>query len=280
MDLTSLADLPRVAVTRRRLNPRDYRFRHATETDCAEHVTSPGIFTEAGRVMLVTVDLKALGVDLTPLVTLLQQVRFDEHRRTSGLPSTSRVFGFEPRRALRKDFCGSTSLSAEHPEAHNALVDAAAICEDAYRLTNPTLYAQHVEVTRNRVLAQWHLNNGVFTSGIVNKNNPLPFHYDTGNFASVWSAMLVFKGAGLEGGHLAVPEYDRCFTLPDHTALFFDGMGLLHGVTPLSVPPGSYRYSVVLYSLKMMWACLPPEQELKRIRTVKTQRERRRGGLT
>ena len=272
-------DLPVTKVTRRRLKPSDYRFRHAAEADCAEHVTSPGIFTEAGRVMLVTVDLKALGVDLSPLVTLLHGVRFDEHRRTSGLPSTSRVFGFEPRRTLRKDFCGTTSLSVEHPDAHKALVDAAGVCESAYQLTNPSLYSQHVEVTRNRVLAQWHLRNGVFTSGIVNKNNPLPYHYDTGNFASVWSAMLVFKGPGLTGGHLAVPEYDRCFTLPDHTLFCFDGQGLLHGVTPIVCPPDSYRYSVVFYSLKMMWACLPPQQELERIRRVKTDRERRRGGL-
>lgn len=272
-------DLPTVPVTRRLIKPRDYRYRSAAEGDCPQHVTSPGIFTEHGRVMLVTVDLKAIGVDLQPMVELLKEVQFDDHRRTSGLPSTSRVFGFEPRRALRKDFCGTTSLASAHPAAHAALVKAASICEDAYKLTNPSLYAQHVEITRNKVLATWHLNNGVFTSGIVNKNNPLPYHYDTGNFASVWSAMLVFKGPGLTGGHLAVPQYDRCFTLPDHTLFMFDGQGLMHGVTPIAAPPGSYRYSVVFYSLRMMWACLPPEQELARIRTVKTQRERRRGGL-
>lgn len=90
---------------------------------------------------------------------------------------------------------------------------------------------------------------------------------------------MVFKG-DVTGGGLNVPEYDIHFTLADHSLLMFDGQGLLHGVTPFKLTkPGGYRYSIVYYSLRQMWNCLPPNAEVNRIRKLKTEREFKRAGL-
>jgi len=270
--------LPLLALKRRKFDPRDYTFRRAAESDCPRLITDPCIVQEGGRTTIVYLHL-APNDTLSLMVERLKLMRFDTSTRTTGLPSTSRVFGYEPRKVLRKDFCSATSLASEDPVGHGALCDGARLCEQYYKDTNPTLYQRHREVVANKVLAEYHLRNTVFTSGIANKNNPLPYHFDRGNFASVWSAMLVFKGPGLEGGYLALPQYDASFALPDLSLLMFDGMGLLHGVTPMSVPADSYRFSVVYYSLKQMWRCELPQAELARIKRVKTERERKRGGL-
>lgn len=273
------AVLPELDVKRRHLDPREYTFRRAADSEIESLVSQPCVVKENGKIQIVYLHLKDFGVDLAPLVERLKQMRFDTSTRTSGLDTTSRVFGYEPRKTLRKDFCGATSLAVEDPLSHSALCDAARVCEGLYRHYNPSLYERHREVVANKVLAEYHLRNTVFTSGIANKNNPLPYHFDRGNFASVWSAMLVFKGPGLEGGYLNCPQYGLAFALPDHSLFMFDGQGLLHGVTPMLVPPESYRFSVVYYSLRQMWRCETPAGELERIKKVKTGRERRRGGL-
>ncbi len=92
----------------------------------------------------------------------------------------------------------------------------------------------------------------------------------------VYSCMIVFKG-GIGGGYLSVPEYGVGFQLPNNSLFLFDGQGILHGVTPIRRQNDlAYRFSVVYYSLKRMWACLEVDEELARVRTKKTQRERTR----
>jgi len=270
-------EIPDRRLQRQRIKPGDYRLRTAQTADCAELIDQPCRILDGGQVRIVYLHLAGVE-DWRPLVTQLRALRYDTTQRTSGMTSTSRVFGYEPRKVMRKDYCSMTSLIQDAPATLLGLQGAAERIEHYYEQTNPLLYARHDEVARNKVRAEWRLSR-LFTSGIVNFNNPLPYHYDAGNFADVWSAMLVFKGAGVAGGELAVPEYGARFALPDHSLFCFDGQGLLHGVTPIiKTQPDSYRLSVVFYSLRAMWQCLPPSAELRRIRTVKTARERRRGG--
>lgn len=120
------------------------------------------------------------------------------------------------------------------------------------------------------------IQDSAFTSGIINKNNPLKYHFDRGNFVDVWSNMLVFKHR-IEGGFLSCPEFDIGFELKHNSLLMFDGQGILHGVTPIKRHgPESYRYSIVYYSMRQMWQCRPLGEEIDRIRKKKTERERKR----
>ena len=276
--MAATALVPERAVRRRLVRVAEYQLRSAQVEDCAELIEEPVILLENGQPKIVYLHL-AGQEDLSGLVGLLRKVRYDTTERTRGLLSTSRVFGYEPRKMMRKEYCSMTSLRLDAPQAFGALQQTAEIVERYYAATNPVLYGQHRELARNKVRSEWRMST-VFTSGIVNFNNPLPYHFDRGNFAKVWSAMLVFKGAGVEGGELAVPEYDLRFALPDHSLFMFDGQALLHGVTPIrKTQADSYRLSVVYYSLRGMWQCLAPGAELARIRKVRTQRERKRGGL-
>jgi hypothetical protein len=268
--------MKRIHIERRKLDLKEYTYRVAQEGDCSKVIDEPTIVYEGEEIKIVYCEMEER---LPDLVLALETINYERNFRTGGLPTNSRIFGYSPRSTLRKDFCATTSLANQFPKEHAAICRRAQIADKYYELWHPTLHQAHQGITAEKVLPQWHLEESVFTSGIVNKNNPLRYHHDTGNFKNVWSAMMVFKNA-VSGGGLAVPEYDLMFTLSDHSLLMFDGQGLLHGVTPFSLKsPSGYRYSIVYYSLRQMWNCLAPAAELSRIRKLKTQREYKRAGI-
>lgn len=252
------------------------RSREALPEDSKTFIEQPTSVFENGMLKIVYCYLEE---QLPKLVQALKSISYDKNHRSGGLPTTSRIFGHSPRSTLRKDFCAVTSMSQQFPEQHAEICKGATVVSKLYEQFNPILYKQHDQTSKDKVRREWHLEDSPFTSGVANKDNQLRYHFDSGNFLDVWSAMLVFKNK-MEGGYLSVPEYDLCFELKDHSCLMFDGQGLLHGVTPFKkLSLDAYRYSIVYYSLRQMWNCLSPSDELLRIRELKTKREYKRAGL-
>lgn len=277
----------RIDVERRPLDLEAYKLRGAKESDCSTLVTrSTGLF-ENGQMIVAYWELDDQGLDdliMTPqqreefkrifngMEWALPRIHYTRKDRTNGMYATTRVFGYQPRIALRRDFCTATTLATEAPEEHQAIADGSKIIDACYRSLHPDLYRVHHQQT-DRVLADYHLEDSPFTSGIINDNNPLPYHYDAGNFRQVWSGMLVFKFA-IAGGYLNLPEFDLAIQLKHRSLLMFDGQGILHGVTPIQrLTPEARRFSIVYYSLAGMWNCAPLSDELVRIRKLRTERE-------
>ena len=258
---------------RRALDLNAYKLRSAQEDDYDTLVTESSAVYENGDLMIV---YQELDLDCADIVQALQNIRYETSSRTDGLPTTSRIFGFSPRVTIRKDFCSATSLAKEQPAEHALVCQYAEKVADCYQRVNNPLYEQHLAATEGHVIGEYRVKNSPFTSGIINKNNPLKYHFDTGNFKSVWSCMLVFKHQ-VGGGYLSVPEYGLGFELKHNSLFMFDGQGLLHGVTPIRKRSATaFRYSIVYYSLREMWNCLPITDELLRIRNLKTEREIKR----
>lgn len=208
-------------------------------------------------------------------VSHLARIRFSNEHRTEGLTTRSRVFGFQPRNALRNDFCALATLAKESPDAHNFVLRMGAELSSIYAATNPATYG-HQAALVEKVLPEWRIPGAVYTSGIINQNNSLGYHFDSGNFKGCWSAMVVFSNR-LRGGHLAVPALRLAFSFERPAVIFFDGQSLLHGVTKIEVPRGvGYRYSIVYYSLQQMCKCLPMAEEVERSKQIRTVREKRR----
>jgi len=250
-----------VTLQRRVLNLRDWR-REALESDYASLITEPTRVYDADARALTLVYL-ALEDDFTDLVSALRRLDIRRRTRTGGMRSLSREFGSHPRNRLKNNFCGPASLARDDTQAHRALSSAALVVAAAYGKYNPTLASRHERLAK-AVRPEWHLEGTAFTSGIVNRDSALPYHFDTGNFKGVWSGMLGFR-RDVTGGYLAVPEYDLGFEIADRSLLMFDGQGLLHGVTPFAkTSPQGYRFTVVYYSLDQMWRCLAPGEEAKR----------------
>ena len=219
-----------------------------------------------------------LAADALKLRLTLDNIKFNTNERTGGLKTTSRVFGYQPRIALRRDFCTMTSLAVDEPKANSLLCEWGRVIDPYYREFFPRVAAAHEDQVLH-VLPEWRIAGTSFTSGIVNRNNPLKYHFDAGNFSQVCSCMIGLK-RDVVGGHLCLPEFGLALEIADGSLSIFDGQSLLHGVTPLKrISPNGARYTVVYYALKAMWKCQPLNAELARIKAKRTEREFKRAGL-
>jgi len=212
----------------------------------------------------------------TKLLTSILSIKYGKHKRTRGLPTTSRVFGYHPREPIRHNFCASHSLSKEHPKKNKIICDFANDLSNYYKKYCGEVFLDHMQTAQEKILPEWTIRGTPFTSGIINKNNILHYHYDSGNLKNAYSNMVAFK-SNITGGHLSIPEYDIGLEIANNSILLFDGQKILHGVTPMrKLNENAYRYTLVYYTLKMMWKCEPLTQEIARIKTVRTDLERRR----
>jgi len=267
---------------RAKLNFGSYELRVARSDDVAEVIREPFLLYEGDRLLAAYFHLEDDPVARPYMSAISRSFRtikdWPEHYRSEGLPHTSRTFGFLNRVATRRDYCTTSVLAMEAPVAHQAVVNAARVIGRYYRAVNPTIYEEHKRQAE-QVSDDYQLEDGPFTSGIINKNNQLRYHFDKGNFENVWSAMLGFK-RDIGGGYLALPEFNIAAEITDRSLFFFDGQGILHGVTRIrKLSPDAMRYTVVYYSLKTMWNCEPLGAEIDRIRRKRTTREYKRAGL-
>jgi len=262
-----------INLTKRDLDPKDYVRRSAVRKDFKTLIKEPCILKHDGNVIGVYLILPKLSVRLLKAIKKLDMWKIN---RSSGLKSDSRIFGYMPRDTMRKDYCSSTAMSRENRQEHGLVCQYGAELSKFYKKHCPEMYNQHNDLAKQKVKPNWIIKNSPFTSGIINKNSALNYHFDTGNFKDVYSNMLAYK-KDVDGGHLALPEYNVGLEIADNSVLFFDGQKILHGVTPIKYKsPNAFRYTIVYYTLSRMWQCLEPKEELIRVKQVKTDREKRR----
>jgi len=252
----------------------NFKKRRASEEDCSRIIDFDCIITVGGKPRIL---YKQIDVDTTPLRWAVKNIKYGTSTRTDGLKTTSAIFGFSPRNVLRKDFCSATAMSKANPKPHYIICNFSKELTKLYEEFFPETIKYHYELADKKVRSEWKMEGTPFTSGIVNKNNPLKYHHDSGNFKNVLSNMIVLK-RGVSGGRLSCPEFGIKFECDDNHVVIFDGARILHGVTPIYKPEGedTYRYSVVYYSLEQMWKCDSVNEEVKRIRKVKKEREFKR----
>lgn len=206
----------------------------------------------------------------------VRKIKYTSQKRTAGLKTTSQIFGYNPRNVIRKDFCSSTSLSVTNPVENDIVCGFGEFLSEIYKKYFPEVFENHSLIVNDKILPEWKLGSTPFTSGIINKNNPLKYHFDSGNIKGVLSNMVVFKH-GINGGFLSCPEYNIGFEVADNTVILFDGQNIVHGVTPIKkLLLDGYRYSIVYYTLKQMWNCLTIDEELIRARKVRANREKKK----
>jgi hypothetical protein len=213
-----------------------------------------------------------------PLLEALRGLHFISSYRTDGLLSYSCTFGFAPRVALRRDFCGCADSAIRTPKEHAVLIDYGRASARLYEKHLPAQFASQLAMLEEKVLPFWREPGVHFTSGIANNKNILAYHRDAGNFPDALSSMYtITRDMGRESGMLVIPEYSAALAFSGFELLIFNGAKYMHGVTPIhSLNANALRYSVVYYPLKAMAVCGTPEEELTRIRDLKTHRANRR----
>ena len=260
----------RINVDRKKINTKEFIRRTARLSDVKEHIKDDVVIYCDGQPVLLYRILPRKPNDVRWAV---KNIKYGASKRTHGLVNTSAVFGYNPRQENKHDYCSAAAMAVNFPKQHYVISNYALEVEKHYKNVFKTTYFQHRNKVKEKVKNRWRISSSVFTSGIVNKNNQLKYHYDSGNFKNVFSNMIVFKG-DVDGGHLVIPELDLSLEVADNSLTIFDGQDLLHGVSPIEyLHKDSYRYSVVYYSLERMWQCMTVDEEISRIRTKKMQRE-------
>lgn len=246
-------------IVKKQIDIVNYKKRSAKETDYATLIKNDCLITQNGIPKILY--CKLTDVDTSLVRKACINIRYDKSKRTEGLITHSRTFGYNPRNTIRRNYCSTTSMVYDHPKEHSEMVAFGEKISEYYKKYFPDVYKSHQEAANEKIYKDWKIGQTPFTSGIVNKNNPLKYHFDAGNIKSMLSNMIVFKDKS-EGGYLSCPEYDIAFEVEDNSIVIFDGQSILHGVTPIKLYPQGYRYSVVYYTLQSMWSCLPVNDEL------------------
>lgn len=190
----------------------------------------------------------------------------------------NRVFGYRPARQMSQfaSTCSTTGMAKDFPLEHSALCSFSKVAKEYYEKIFTTQYNNNLNVVKQKILKEWTLEDTVFTSGIINKDSVLQYHFDIGHVSKALSVMLTLK-KDLIGGHLAIPEINTLLKLSDNTLLIFDGQELLHGVTPiLKKSQKGYRFTIVYYSLIQMWKCLTIDEEVIKARKKRFDKEHKR----
>lgn len=250
--------------------PKAYRNRAALDSDYSTLITEPTTIYDEGELKII---YDILPKDtISHLTQAVRNIRYDPNWRTNGLGTLSRIFGYYSRNVIKNDFCHATSLAHDFPKEHNLICKFATDLAKLYEKYAPVQFKEHRETTKAKILDNWTIDDTPFTSGIINKNNPLTYHQDRGNIPNMFSNMIGIV-SNIRGGNLAIPEYDVGLKISNGSIVIFDGQKIVHGVTPIQrTSPNAYRYTLVYYTLLQMWQCLTPEKELERVKMVKTKR--------
>lgn len=211
--------------------------------------------------------------DPAPLRQAVLSVKMGKTRRASGMENLSRTFGFSPKNVvMRRESCRPSSVALDQPQAHAVLTETSKVLQDLMLSILPDVYARDHDIL-GEVPDEWKMaDDGLWTSGVINKASQLPYHQDQANFPT-WSAMPTFRKS-MTGGYLHIPEYDIVVACRDAWVTAFNGFELVHGVTPMTeLSKGAYRYSAVYYAMKRMKDCHTYAVEVGEARRRRTERE-------
>lgn len=263
-----------IEIKRTPLEIKDFVKRRAQTSDYKTLITEPCLITENGvpRILYAKVDPQQSQA----VRSAAKSIKYSTSTRTAGIKTTSAIFGYNPRNTIRKNYCSATAMAVNDQSNHADICAFGETLASLYAEFFPDVYKMHKGVVSEKMLPEWVIGQTPFTSGIVNKNNPLKYHFDGGNIKDVLSNMVVFKH-GVVGGFLSCPEFGIGFECADNTVILFDGQNILHGVTPIQKQSErAYRYSVVYYTLQQIWNCKPISEEIVFARQNRAKRERNR----
>lgn len=263
---------------RREVDQKALRYRTAQPSDWDTLIEESTRIYDGDELKIVYEVLPAIPEDLLTAFKSINSY-YLKGARAEGLQVHSRVIGFQPRLALRRDYCTRASMSWDYPKSHDTFMRYALKASEIYREQVPLAYAAQASMLFEKVKPEWRIPGTVFTSGIANWDAPLHYHTDTGNFPGTWNAMYALT-FDCDGGQLSLPEYGLGFSFKRPAYIIFPAQDVLHGVTPLQKRSRlAYRYSVVYYALALMCHCLSAQEEVVRIQKIRTVREHKRAGL-
>lgn len=179
--------------------------------------------------------------------------------RTSGAKTRSSVFGYMPRNPLRYNYCRKTIATKNEKINWQILVDFAKNKLMPFYIQN--FYLDVEQKMQEKILADWKIDDTVFTTISINFNQLIKTHTDSFNTKGSLSNVLILKENAV-GGELYLPEYDAYIPQNHGDMTVFRGEEILHGVCECDISKG-WRASLVFYQLEQLQHCYPYIKEIR-----------------
>lgn len=255
-----------IQVSKREVNIKELYKRQAQEDDVDNCIDEPcNVYCNGEKILHYD------NFDVSDIRKILPKIKFIRSTRVSGFQAHTKSFGYQAKSMLKNNPCAMSRFASEQPEYNHLILSKIPKIEQIYEREFPEKYTYHQEIVNKTLLSDWILPGSVFTSGIINRNNPILYHHDSNNFKGVCSAMLNFRD-NIAGGNLVLPEYNVKFSLKNNTIIYFEGKSILHGVTPIQCfDKTSERFSIVYYSVEALKECLSCKEEIEYIKKRKTE---------
>ena len=183
--------MQRITPKRKEIDPKDFLKRPASESDFSTLIDQDTILLDSNGNPIAL--YFKFTEDTSELVNALKKIPYLTSYRSGGLTTTSRIFGFDPPTGIRKQWPSATSLSWENPKEHSKIIEFGRKINEIYKQYLPDAQILHEKTVKENVLPEWCIPGTPFTSGIINQNNQLNYHKDSGNFKGVYSNMIVMK---------------------------------------------------------------------------------------
>lgn len=175
------------------------------------------------------------------------------------------TFGYKPSRPVFGHTAGAVRYTVEHPQEFKVLTILGEILEALCETYVGELFLEHSLRAKKNIKAEYLIGKTSFTQGVVNRSNPLHYHFDRGNYKDSYSAMVWVVEGDVEGGELVLPSLNAFVRPCDGGVIIFKGQNIIHGVAPVfRKKPNSERMSVVFYTNEALEKAEDSQEELKK----------------
>lgn len=179
-------------------------------------------------------------------------------------PVHSAIIGFYDREP-RTPFCRTTAFTAQDVRGWKRVQPYIRAVDRVFQRHLPERYEAQMEAVR-ATPPDYIIPGTAFTTVTVNDTWPTNVHKDEGDLAEGFGVMSVIDSGQYTGGLLVFPKFRVAVDMRLGDVLLAD-VHEFHGNTKLIGVDGTYdRISTVFYFRSHMVDCLPPDEELHRLK--------------
>ena len=179
----------------------------------------------------------------------------------------SSIIGYADRYA-RIPYCRTTEFTYRHFDIYKKAIPYIKCISDLFKEYLPERYNNQLEY-HNKTSKDFKIADTVFTTVTVNKNFRTASHYDKGDLATGFGNLTVLQTGEYEGAYTVIPKYRVAVDVRNCDLALFD-VHELHGNTETYSSKPYERISIICYFREKMVQCGTYEEELQRIKHVRS----------
>jgi len=167
-------------------------------------------------------------------------------------------------RSSRYDFCRTTAFNKKYLNKFEAAVPLVEFVDKSFKEIVPKRHAKQLSMVK-ATDPNYRIGETAFSTITVNKDYRTAYHTDDGDFRPGFGNLIAYC-KDIEPVYLVLPKYGVAINVDTEDLLLVD-VHEVHGNTEIiKKTKNAIRLSFVMYYRENMWKCLPPGEELKRVK--------------